>query len=152
MKLLTGIIALIFALSMNLKAESDTLLINMKDGKVEKFAITQIQKIKFENITKVEDQILKPQNLSVTGNFPNPFTDKTEIEFETKDFGSVEIVIFDNSGKQIQNLECLNCTAGKNTLIWNCLDKNNNRVQNGTYFYEVRFGKEVLLRKMILVK
>jgi flagellar hook assembly protein FlgD len=90
--------------------------------------------------------------LTLNGNFPNPFNQLTSIEFEIAASGSVEIMIYDNVGNQIQKLECQNCIAGKNTLQWNCLDIKNNKVQNGVYFYEVRFNTDVQSKKMIVVK
>ncbi len=152
MKNLLLIAALILVFLINANAQSDILLINLKNGKTDSIQVTQIQKMKFENITAVEEQLTPSNRLALKGNYPNPFGEQTNIEFEIENTGSVEIIIFDNNGKQIQTLKCDNCQSGKNTLQWNCLDKNNNRVQSGMYNYEVRFGKEVQSQKMILVK
>ena len=43
-------------------------------------------------------------------------------------------------------------TSEKYTLQWNCLDKNNSKVQSGAYYYKVRFGNEVQGKKMIVVR
>ena len=149
-----SLIALLFALSSCLcaKAESDTLLIRLKNGQVDKIALAQLQKIQFENVTSVEEMTKTGADFVANGNFPNPFAETTSIDFEINKSASIEILIYDNQGKHIQTLECENCQAGKNSLQWNGLDREGNRVQNGVYFYEVRLGMEVFSKKMIHIK
>ncbi len=152
MKQFTLFSILLFSFCLMAKAESDSLLIKLKDGNSEKIAISQIQKIVFENITRVDDQALPNGSLEVTGNYPNPFADQTIIEFEIANPGDVTIIIFDNNGNQVQKLECLNCHPGKNILQWNCLDSKNDQVLSGTYYYEVRYNNEIQSKKMIIIK
>jgi len=152
MKLLVTTLFLILITSINVLAQGDTLVINLKNGQTEKIAVIQIQKIQFENILSVKENPSVIDNLNVEQNYPNPFSEQTSLEFEIVTSGNVEIIIYDNTGTLIQTLKCENCQAGKNSLPWNCLDFNNNRVQSGVYYYEVRFGSEVQAKKMILVK
>ena len=113
MKIFIVTLILTFAFSIYAKAESDTLVINLKNSQVDKIAISQIQKIKFENITSVDGQVETFNNLAIKGNYPNPFSEQTNIEFEIASPGNVEIIIYDNSGNQIQILKCTNCQVGK---------------------------------------
>ena len=152
MKYIFFITAIALSMLINATAQTDTLVITLKNKTVEKIAISQIQKMQFENVTAVDDQSKLSSGLTLKGNYPNPFGEQTSIEFEIENSGSVEIFIYDNSGKQIQKLECNNCQAGKNILQWNCLDNYNNKVQSGMYYYEVRYGNEVQSRKMIIIK
>lgn len=152
MKSFFAIFFITLAFVVESRAGGDTLLIKLKNGTVEKFAIPNIQKLKFEQVNGVDEQVHRTTNLIVNGNYPNPFTELTDIEFEIEKPGSVEIVIYDNAGILIQSLKCTDCTTGKNSLQWNCIDKNSNKVQSGVYHYEVHFGNEVLSKKMILVK
>lgn len=133
-------------------AQSDTLVVNLKNNQKEKIAISDIKSIRFENITSTDEEPQQSTNLNLNGNFPNPFGEQTNIEFEIAEPGNVEIIIYDNTGNKINTLKCENCKQGKNQLQWNCLDFNNNRVSNGVYFYEVRFDNEVKSKKMIVVK
>jgi hypothetical protein len=133
-------------------AQSDTLIITLKNNQVEKIPISQVQKIEFENITAVVETQPNNSLLTVNENYPNPFSEETSLEFEISNQGSVEILIYDNTGNQIQTLKCENCQPGKNSLFWDSLDKNKNHVQSGIYFYEVRFGNEKQSRKMIVVR
>lgn len=151
MKLLITAFAILIAYSVSTYAQTDSLVIKLKNNQIEKIAVSTIKTIKFENVTSVNEPNQSLSGLAVTGNYPNPFQEQTNIEFEIASIGNVEVIIYDNSGKQIQKLECNNCQIGKNTLPWNCLDKNNNRVESGVYYYEVRFNNEVQSKKMILV-
>lgn len=144
---------LIFLLVLESRSQSDSLVINLKNGQVEKVAISQISTILFENVTTVEELISNSKGLIIKGNYPNPFTEQTSIEFEIASAGNIEISIYDNSGKLIRTLKCENCHSGKNNLQWNSLDNNNNKVQNGVYYYEVRFGNAIqLVKKMIIAR
>lgn len=152
MKTILLVLFLLTAFIIDAKAQSDTLLIKMRSGVVEKVAVSDLQKITFEISTSVDDLYSNNTNLTAKGNYPNPFVEKTTIEFEITKPGNVIINIYDNLGNHIQTLNCENCDAGKNTLEWNCFDKKGNRVQTGIYYYEVRFNEEIQSKKMILVK
>jgi len=151
MKFRLFLIAIGFAAGINCYAQSDTLLIKLKNGTVEKIAVSQLKKIQFENVSSVEENSASSNSLQVKGNYPNPFEEKTNIEFEIEFAGEVQIIIYDNKGNQIQTLECNDCQAGKNTLQWNGIDKAGNKASSGVYYYEVRYGKEVLSKKMIVI-
>lgn len=152
MKKIVIAFSLFFLMSFIVEAQTDSLVINLKNGTKDIIAVSQIQKITFENINSVEEQSKYSSGLAVKGNYPNPFQEQTNFEFELSNTGNVEIFIYDNSGKEIQKLECQNCQSGKNSLQWNCLDKNNIKVPSGVYFYEVHFGNEVQAKKMLVVK
>ncbi len=152
MKTLITAFVILIAYNVSVFAQSDTMVIKLKNNQIEKIAISKIRSIKFENVTSVNEPTQNSSGLSVMGNFPNPFQEKTNIEFEIATAGNVDILIYDNTGNQIQKLECNNCQNGKNSLPWNCVDINNKRVESGVYYYEVRFNSEVLTKKMILVK
>ena len=82
MKILFFTMILSFALLIESKAQSDTLVINLKNGNTEKIAVSQIQKIQFENVTSVKEPQTVNSNLQLSGNYPNPFAEQTNIEFE----------------------------------------------------------------------
>ena len=93
MKFLCAIIILFLCLSFESNAQGDTLVINLKNNRVEKILISQIQKIQFENVTAVEEQSKLSNSLAVAGNYPNPFAEQTNIEFEIGSSGNVEVII-----------------------------------------------------------
>ena len=133
-------------------AQSDTLVITKKNSIIERYSVSQIQKIIFENITDVLEHQFINKSLLLTGNYPNPFAEMTNIDFEISSAGNFEVIIFDNSGRQIQILKCENCSSGKNSLLWDGFDLKKNKVQSGIYYYEVCSKNEILSKQMILAK
>ena len=101
------------------------------------------------NFIGIEDRDITKNYLAI---YPNPFSEYTNIEFEMASPGNVEIIIFNQLGNHIQTLKYNNCKAGRNSLQWNCSDKNGIAVPSGIYYCEVIFGKEMLVKKMIVVK
>ncbi|MBI5326286.1 MAG: T9SS type A sorting domain-containing protein [Ignavibacteriae bacterium] len=152
MKYLLLIFIILFFFTLYSFAQTDTLVISLKNNQVEKISLSQVQKIQCENITGIDEYRNFKSNLIISGNYPNPFLKLTSIEFESASSGNVIVTIYDNSGSQVQKLECTDCQPGKNILQWNGLDNNNNQVQSGVYFYEVKFNNEVQSKKMILIK
>jgi hypothetical protein len=152
MKILINIIFLLLAGFSYLSAQSDTLVIKLKSGQVDKIAVTDINNITFDNETSVNGAFMQSAKLSATGNFPNPFTGQTEIEFEIATAGNVEILIYDKLGIVQNRLECQNCSAGMNRISWDATDESGKLLPSGVYYYEVRFGSDVSSKQMILVK
>ena len=132
-------------------SQSDTLIINLKNSTVEKIPITSIQKIRFENLTGI-NELSNLQNLNLKGNYPNPFGEYTSIEFEIAQSGPVELVIYNSQGNIIQTLYCPDCSTGKNLIEWNTRDKDNNKVLSGTYYHEVKYNNTIQTKKMIVIK
>ena len=151
MKFRLFLIAIGFVSWINGYAQSDTLLIKLKNGTIEKIAVSQIKKVQFENVTSAVEEATLNNSLQVKGNYPNPFEEKTNIEFEIEAAGEVRITIYDSKGNQIQTLECKNCQIGKNVLQWNGIDKAGNKALSGVYYYEVRYGNATQAKKMIIV-
>ena len=152
MKVLTYIILAIIALSFICKAQSDTLLIHFTNSKIEKIAMSNIQKIRFENLTSVDDATVSSKRLEIVGNSPNPFAEITNIEFEIKQEGNVLILIYNNRGEMIRVLQCNECSAGRNSIAWDGNDNLNMRVNTGLYYYEIRYNNQFETRKMLMIK
>lgn len=145
-------ILLLVLLYFDAAAQSDTLVIYLKNNQVEKIPISSIQKISFENLINVTEQNNPEKSLSVRGNIPNPFNNQTNIEFTIEAAGKVKIIIYDITGSQIRTLDYNECSAGLNTITWDCLDNTGASVQAGSYFYEVQYNGESVLKKMIFIK
>ncbi|MCX6147316.1 MAG: T9SS type A sorting domain-containing protein [Candidatus Kapabacteria bacterium] len=150
MKIFTISLLYIFCFTSNSKADSDTLLIKLKTGKSDKIVIDKIRSIKFEIASDVKDS---PNTfLVLKDNYPNPFNNETTIEFDLLVPSDIKINIFDSKGELINTLICESCKIGRNSLIWNGLNSKNNRVESGTYFYEINVGDVLLSKKMLLIK
>ncbi|NOQ70518.1 MAG: T9SS type A sorting domain-containing protein [Crocinitomix sp.] len=87
------------------------------------------------------------KNGVISQNFPNPFDERTTINYELNTSEYVEISIADVSGKVIQTLKLGNQPAGKHELRLNASD-----YAEGVYFYTFNVGNEQVTKRMIVVK
>jgi len=85
----------------------------------------------------------------VLRNYPNPFTDKTVINFQLPENpGIAELKIYDLSGKTIKEYSINN----KNQITWNGTDENNRKVKSGIYFYCIKSDNYISIsQKMIFI-
>ncbi|MFC2107387.1 T9SS type A sorting domain-containing protein [Bacteroidota bacterium] len=66
-------------------------------------------------------------------NYPNPIVNSTMIEFFINSETSVELSVFDMSGKVVRTLERANLKRGIHQFSWMANDEAGNRVENGLY-------------------
>lgn len=73
----------------------------------------------------VSEYSLKEENIKSVKNYPNPFMDKTTIEYELINDSHVEIKIFDLLGREVASLFNQQQRAGNHTVVFNVsgLDK-----------------------------
>ena len=133
-------------------AQSDTIVFKLKNGNFEKYSVSQMKLIRFENVMAVDQPKSLLSNVSFLNNFPNPITNQTNIEFELCRTGKVEILIFDGLGNIIKSILCENCQLGKNSIQWDGLDDSQKEISSGTYYCRLRFENELLVQKMVVIK
>jgi len=85
-------------------------------------------------------------------NYPNPFNPSTEIKWSIPRAGDLSIKIFNVRGELVKTLVDGRVTTTSGTEIWNGTNDNDAQVASGVYFYEVRSGENVTVKKMALVK
>src|ERR1041385_3625544 len=88
-------------------SQSPQISIRLKNGTTKSFQIADIVKITFDRTTDVADAT-KIENVIETftllQNYPNPFNPTTTIAYELPKSGTVDIKIFDLSGRLIRQL------------------------------------------------
>jgi len=102
--------------------------------------------------TAVAENSTQPGGFELHQNYPNPFNPTTEIEFSIPRESSVEIVVFDALGRKIRRLAHGNYGAGTHRVQWNGRDQVGNPVSSGIYFYRMKVGKRVWMKKMMLLR
>ena len=80
-------------------------------------------------------------------NYPNPFNPRTNIGFQTAEFGFVSLKIFDITGREVATLVHERKAPGTHTATWNADD-----MPSGVYFYRLMTKDFVQTKKMLLVK
>jgi hypothetical protein len=85
-------------------------------------------------------------------NHPNPFNPSTEIRFSTPAKGLVQLRIYDVSGRLVRVLVDKALPAGWHTASWDGRNGTGTSVASGIYFYQLRAGKLVESKKMVLLR
>jgi hypothetical protein len=88
-----------------------------------------------------------PSNYELKNNYPNPFNPETKIGFLVPDFGFVSLKVFDALGREVATLVNANKSAGEYEVVFSP-----GNLSSGIYFYQLRAGKFIQTRKMILLK
>ncbi|MBI4552374.1 MAG: type IX secretion system sortase PorU [Candidatus Latescibacteria bacterium] len=84
-------------------------------------------------------------------NYPNPFTDKTTLTFELTQDADVTVRVYTVAGTLIQTLDGITGHQGFNQIDWDGLDRDGDRLANGTYLYRVTARSRSPDRKTVAV-
>jgi hypothetical protein len=100
------------------------------------------------------DDILSqvPEELSIQGNYPNPFNPATTIRFGLSEPRRVSLTIVNMLGQEVVDLLNGWKGIGHHEIRWQSLDNQGVPVASGVYFAVLRDGISIDVRKMILLK
>ncbi len=84
--------------------------------------------------------------------YPNPFNPSTTISFNLPYSGHLNLKIFNIRGELVQTLADEPHEAGPGRIVWSGKEQSGGQAASGVYFYELRFGDELLTEKMMLLK
>jgi len=98
-------------------------------------------------ITEVKQITLKPEQFKLYNAYPNPFNPSTTIKYEIPKESNVTLKIFDTLGREVATILNAEKKAGQHEVEWNAKD-----YASGIYFYQIRAGKFVSTKKMLLIK
>lgn len=90
---------------------------------------------------------VQPAQALLIGNFPNPFQDRTTIQYELHQTLPVRLAIWDLSGHEVRVLVDAVQAAGPYTIPFNAAD-----LPSGTYFLRLETPEGVQTHKMILIR
>ncbi len=93
-----------------------------------------------------------PAQLELSGNYPNPFSAETALNFALPSAGNVRITVFDMSGRCVATLTDEEMAAANHSVIWNGTDHNGDVVGAGVYFCRLEADGQVITQKMLKVQ
>ncbi len=93
-----------------------------------------------------EEHMNTPVNTILFGNYPNPFSTSTTIEYELKQPEKVTLTIYNYLGKQVEVIEA-NHPKGNQKVSWNA-----EGLPDGIYYFRLQAGEQVALGKILKVK
>lgn len=103
--------------------------------------------------TRFDEESAAPAHYGLFENYPNPFNPVTQISFQVKSDENCELTIYNAKGQKVKELFSGNVKANSlKRVTWNGDDDGGHLVSSGVYFYKLRTGREVQIKKMLLQK
>ncbi len=93
-----------------------------------------------------------PNSSSLQQNYPNPFNPATTIEYTLPNEQVVNILIYDNIGREVATLVNQRQSAGRHIIQWDGSDVAGNRLSSGVYYYQLRTTDFIQTKKLIYLK
>lgn len=87
------------------------------------------------------------REFSLEQNYPNPFNPVTNINFSIPKNEFVSLKVYDILGREVKSLVSQHMTPGQYTV-----DFDASGLSSGMYYYSIRAGENVSVKKMVLVK
>jgi len=88
-----------------------------------------------------------PEAFALYSNYPNPFNPSTTIEYDLPQLSNVELKVYDMLGNEVQTLVSGERPAGKYRVQFSSAG-----LPSGLYFYRLRAGERVEVKKMVVVR
>jgi hypothetical protein len=98
-------------------------------------------------IAIVSNDLVQPAEFSLYQNFPNPFNPVTAIGYQLSAVSHVELSVFDLLGQRVATLVNEKQNAGSYQVEWD-----GRRFAGGVYYYRIKVGAFVDIKKMVLIK
>ncbi len=93
-----------------------------------------------------------PDKFDLLQNFPNPFNPSTTIRYVLPKASEVEITIFNTLGQKIRTYQWSHQLPGNHQLIWDGRNQHNHTMASGMYFYRLKAGDFIRVKKMLLIR
>ena len=106
-------------------------------------------------IVNVEDDTNNnpiPNSFSLSQNYPNPFNPVTSIKYSVSSIGNVTLKVYDVLGNEIATLVNEEKSSGSYEIKFTVGRDSSPDIASGVYFYRLKAGSFVGIKKMILIK
>jgi hypothetical protein len=102
--------------------------------------------LKLNNVKEIGNGLV-PSEFSLAQNYPNPFNPSTHVQFTIAGSRHVTMKVYDILGREVETLVDQPMNPGAYSVEWNA-----SRFASGVYFYQLRAGNFVSVKKMVLIK
>lgn len=131
-------------------------------GETDKSTIIQVIRGKVNEVKPIlpevtRDLIRTPDKFLLFQNYPNPFNPETWIPYQIPERATIVLHIYNVFGKLLITIDVGHKKTGRyldrhSAIHWDGRNQNGDMVSSGVYFYQLRAGKHIATRKMLLVK
>ena len=123
------------------------------------YTFTQGTSKKTFKVYATQDASFKPQiiplEFKLQQNYPNPFNPTTTIRFglpESLNNHKISVKVFDILGREVATLLNEKLKMGYHEVKWDGRNNSNIPAASGIYFYQVKGGSQLLVKKMVLMR
>jgi hypothetical protein len=95
---------------------------------------------------------LPPKPVTLYQNYPNPFNPSTSIVFYLPLAQHATLVIYDVKGSRVRTLVDGAQPVGRHTVRWDGKNDNGVQVGSGVYYYRLKAGKDIITKKLVVVR
>jgi len=95
---------------------------------------------------------LKQYETALRGNYPNPFDEKTTLEYTLGQEREVTMQVYNVLGQRVETLVDARTSAGLHTVTWDGTNRYGDRVGSGVYFVRMEAGSVTETQKVVLVR
>lgn len=96
--------------------------------------------------------IHNPGLLTLQQNYPNPFNAQTTIRFCLPGDGVLRVSVYDIRGQRVRTLRRETAAAGEQVVCWDGCNEQGIAVSSGIYLYELLYGRERLVRRLLVLR
>jgi hypothetical protein len=89
---------------------------------------------------------------SIDANYPNPFNPSTTIRFSIPAAENVKLEVYDLLGRHVATILNRKLDAGRHSVVWDGRGIEGETLSAGVFICRLEAGKDVLARKMLVVK
>ena len=95
---------------------------------------------------------ISPATFELYDNYPNPFNNQTLIKFSLEKSSWIELRIIDTQGKIVNTITKGNYSKGIHLFKWDGRTGSGHDVASGMYLFQLKRGKGIITKRMMLVK
>jgi len=106
----------------------------------------------YQKLLALDDELLLPEEFSVSLAYPNPFNPSTTIDFALPAISDVKITIYDILGREVFRYNRNSQEAGYYQFNWHGTDLTGNLVASGVYIITLHNNEKLFTRKITLLK
>lgn len=103
------------------------------------------------NSTPAQNPAL-PTAYELAQNFPNPFNPETTIEYGLPASAHATLEVYNLLGQKVVTLASGAHQGRRYRVVWNGENDNGESVASGMYLYRLKSGREIITRKMLLLR
>ena len=104
-----------------------------------------------KGIIDISTTVPQPMVFEIAGQYPNPFSDRSNLKLEINKRASVSVEIFNILGQKINTLHQGSLSVGQHDFYWNGDDASQREVPPGVYFFRIQhleLSKSVKILKL----